>query len=222
MTVKQDSSFPNNEHDCDNNNNVNSGSLDTQQKVGFSYIILGKILEVFGPVSKPLYTVRLQEWNTRVNDENNVKNDINNDGSNTDESKKVVEETSLFGDESEVDNEHNLKEKPSSHEKTELYKDEELMENESQLNSPSDSKVSLKNSESDRPDLNKNNSLLNPSEHIEKNEIKAKNLDPWSPPGILTNFIKNNEKVQVYYLDGQVKLVDTQAVVRNSGKGCGK
>ena len=44
--------------------------------------------------------------------------------------------------------------------------------------------------------------------------------DPWSSNGVLTKLINSQSKMCIYYSEDQAKMVDTQSVVRNSGRGC--
>jgi len=56
----------------------------------------------------------------------------------------------------------------------------------------------------------------------EQLEAKTQYIDPWSENGLLTKWIKENPRLEVYYTknQNQVKFLDTQSVVRNSRKGC--
>ncbi len=115
-------------------------------------IPLGKILEVFGPVSKPLYTVRLTTFC-----EKKATND-------KDKEKGVKSENN----EGEVNDENQC-------------------------------------------DASKGGNESNPNIQ-----------DPWLKNGLLTEWIKSSPRLEVYYSEDQVKMIDTQSIVRNSRKACGK
>jgi len=144
---------------------------------------LGKILEVFGPVAKPLYTLRL----------------VNSSVSKSQDEK-------------------------SSTDSTQISKDDNL--------SPAGEEKDVKegNLPVTEEGAEKNGQETCVEEEIGKNEVKnvgpvaesRADPEPWSKDGALTEWIKSETNIQVYYSEDQVKIVDTQTVVRNSRKGCGK
>ncbi|GFH58852.1 hypothetical protein CTEN210_15328 [Chaetoceros tenuissimus] len=125
-------------------------------------IPVGKILEVFGPVAKPLYTLRLSN-----NKHTSLKSDETKDGKGDEESNSSKRE----------DQESN------------------------------DNKVS----ETD----------IAPEKSAASNEASSKNIvDPWTIDGVLTKWLQANKNIEMFYSEDQVKMVDTQIVVKNSRKGC--
>jgi rRNA processing protein Gar1 len=60
----------------------------------------------------------------------------------------------------------------------------------------------------------------NESEQKEDDTTERKEEDPWSSNGALTKLINSQPKMCIYYSEDHAKMVDTQSVVRNSGKGC--
>lgn len=124
---------------------------------------VGKILEVFGPVAKPLYTLRLS---------NNKR-------------------TSLKSDETK-DNKGN----------------EEINSSKREDQESDDNKVSETDTATEKP--------------VASNEESTKNIDPWTKDGVLTKWLQANKNIEMFYSEDQVKMVDTQVVVKNSRKGCGK
>jgi hypothetical protein len=146
---------------------------------------LGKILEVFGPVAKPLYTLRL----------------VNSSLSKSQDEKSSTDSAQMSKDD-------NLS--PAGEEKDSDVKEGNL---------PVTEEGAEKNGEETRVE-----------EEIVKSEVKnvgpvaetRSDPEPWSKDGALTEWIKLETNFQVYYSEDQVKFVDTQSVVRNSRKGCGK
>jgi Gar1/Naf1 RNA binding region. len=151
---------------------------------------LGKILEVFGPVSKPLYTLRLpavhplHQRTPRKDALFKIKKEDNQDNDTTDLNKLVVEK----------------------------LKD-------SMENSPNDKAAETSETIVSATKI-ENETVA--QEHKGNVPIKNENIDPWSENGILTKWLKRTPKLEVFYCDDQVKVVDTQTVVKNSRKGCGK
>lgn len=141
-------------------------------------IPLGKILEVFGPVSKPLYTIRLM--NSSVKAKTNTQEETDDIKLEEEVSNDVKEEG---GDSIEVE--------------------KEVFEIESSIESSIEKPV------------------IDTSSTKVKSESKPKMLDPWAKDGVLSKWIKSNPRLEVYYTEDQVKMMDTVTIARNSRKGCG-
>ena len=149
-------------------------------------IPLGKILEVFGPVSKPLYTMRLTKTSVPkkkpVVSKDERKPEVSEEGE-----EKDAEETKEEGGKEEAKDDA----QPDDSSKEESKKEPEIT-----------SDKSMEETKTAKP--------------------QQKMSDPWSIDGVLTQWVKSNPMLEVYYSEDQVKMVDTQTVVRNSRKGCGK
>ena len=145
---------------------------------------LGKILEVFGPVSNPLYTLRLTKTS----------------GSKDRNEKPSTDSTKVGKDESPLSAEENVNTIKDINSKGSIGAKEEGAQLEG--------------------DVIKNNAdnIENPDESKSGDNCP----DTWSKDGVLTEWIKSNGNMQVYYSEDQVKMVDTLTVARNSRKGCGK
>ena len=127
-------------------------------------IPVGKILEVFGPVAKPLYTLRLSNNKRTSLKSDEIKGNKGNEESNS--SKREDKKS----DDNNVAETDTVTEKP-----------------------------------------------------IASNEESTKNIvDPWTKDGVLTKWLQANKNIEMFYSEDQVKMVDTQVVVKNSRKGCGK
>lgn len=51
-------------------------------------------------------------------------------------------------------------------------------------------------------------------------EEQVREEDPWSETGKFTKFLKENKNERVYYVEDIASVIDTDAVLRKSGKGC--
>lgn len=47
-------------------------------------------------------------------------------------------------------------------------------------------------------------------------------VDEWCHDGRLTNLLKRRTSIPVYFLQNESKLIDTNLVIKQSGRGCGK
>lgn len=140
-------------------------------------ISLGKIFEVFGPVSKPLYTIRL----SLPKDEKATTKPAAKDSNVNASIDRDADEISL--DDGESDEQEEDKAGENTADASPVAKD-----------SPS---VAHKDSTTD-------------------------DADPWATDGKYTKLLKSTERMPVYYISDIAKLLDTGAVIRNSGRGCGE
>lgn len=131
---------------------------------------LGKIFEVFGPVSKPLYTIRLPSPKDRAKKKQAPR--------------KV--EKSMERDEDEIS-----------------------------LDDDQSSEHVEKGSDSASEDASA-------AENAVDGNVDSDASDRWAPNGQYTKLLQTTERIQVYYISDVAKLLDTGAVIRNSGRGCGK
>jgi len=154
-------------------------------------IPLGKILEVFGPVAKPIYTVRLK----------GIINSLTLAGIGTEKKEKVI---SIISTKEEVSrDEVDMIENSKDGAAIEVVKQENAVDEEK---NPTNAKDNIANIKGESATIT--------------NTIK-KIPDPWSQDGLLTQWIVTKPRLEVFYTQNQIKVVDTQTVVRNSGKGCG-
>ena len=158
---------------------------------------MGKIFEVFGPVSRPLYTIRLPSAKDKPAKKAEKMG--------TECVERDVDEISLHDDESE-----------------EQYKNDETEEHEkSKESEPIDGSASM---DGESRVLNTTSSVRN-AEVNEKNdshEDDDTDSDPWSIKGKYTELLQSTIGIPVYYIPDITKLLDTGAVIRNSGRGCGE
>jgi rRNA processing protein Gar1 len=154
-------------------------------------IPLGKILEVFGPISKPLYTVRLLLSQVREKVQVQEKKEENNQDCNL-QNEDMAENTQTKSTTS-----------ANEKDKNEEQCDVDKVDNERNREMEKEQILPL-----GTPDAAKTNEA---------------SIDPWTDNGVLTDWIRSKGiSMEVYYATNQVKFVDTQSVVRNSRKGCGK
>lgn len=178
-----------------------TSSSDVDDNSGNSEVVipLGKILEVFGPISKPLYTVRLLLLNSKPKPSPNAAA-----GAGT-AKEAPKEDSNIAIDNNTPQSTKNLSSSDNSHSiNTTSEGRKELIANGDQT-SEKETKVSSTQ-----------------SAHSGQSSTNDSLVDPWSEKGVLTKWIYSNPKLEVYYATNQVKFVDTQIVARNSRKGCGK
>jgi hypothetical protein len=158
-------------------------------------IPLGKILEVFGPVSKPLYTIRLTKSLVQARQKSeNIATEVEGE-------EKVPEEANEEGGDAKMDAQV------------------EATEGEGEEKVPKEANEEVGDAKEDAQDESK---AETPKEAAkEEVESEPKIPDPWSKDGLLTQWIKSVPRLEVYYSEDQVKMMDTQSIVRNSRKACG-
>lgn len=138
---------------------------------------LGKVFEVFGPVSRPLYTVRLP----------------------------LVKEA---------------KQKPEQNEKSKLDTDE-ISLNDDDSKEPEECKEGETAREAEKSAAS-NSETGSPSKPETSEQTNDNSIDPWTPKGKYTKLLQSAKEMPVYYIPDIAKLLDTGAVIRNSGRGCGE
>ena len=184
-------------------------------------IPLGKILEVFGPISKPLYTVRLLLSNittTAATVTTNIET-ATNTPLNTEKDKmpstqdEEKEESNQNNNASQADNDAN---------NCNLVDDATTLQGESNgLKTTKEDKL-YEDTDQETIIHNKGNDSQERKEEATSSTVETRTIiDPWCENGVLTKWIQSNPKLQVFYATNQVKFVDTQVVARNSRKGCG-
>jgi rRNA processing protein Gar1 len=196
-------------------------------------IPLGRIFEVFGPVSQPLYTIRLppaptepkpkkkqgaettkapamkpkQEATTEVPmQEIPIESVIASDtATKTDESNPSKES---LGESKRVEEKQSEpKEAPTTNEDS---PNTPLTEEQIKEDTPAGSK------QAGMETVDVSNEILG------RDSTPVVVSDPWAADGEYTKIIKSNDQMSVYFVVDEAKLIDTGAVMRKSGKGCGK
>mmetsp|Transcript_6222 Transcript_6222/g.15397 ORF Transcript_6222/g.15397 Transcript_6222/m.15397 type:complete len:645 (-) Transcript_6222:57-1991(-) len=213
---------------------------------GAIWIPLGRIFEVFGPVSQPLYTIRLPTplFNGKKQPPVTRSNPETKPVAKCHERKEVESEeveADVCGE--EEDTERNEKEgkngtvsnneigRQAISSSEQVHEAEEKDENIGQClttiketsNVPEDEGLSSTIPMTSSSD-NKEKSQAVESEVKNKNPITDETeeniIDPWAIDGEYTLFLSQNKDVQVYYVQDEAKLIDTGLVLRTSGKGC--
>jgi rRNA processing protein Gar1 len=193
-------------------------------------IPIGKVLEVFGPISKPLYTIRLPAPpSTASKTPSSTSSAFVN---KTKKQKKGGKKAELVATESIIPNETEQEDK-SNVPSTAVVTKEEVVEpskmavGDSVMAEP----IALEESENDGIDARnkavdsidnivKEEEETSPEKKTEKEETPVK-PDHWASNGKYTLFLKSHAHTLVYYVKDGAKLIDTHAVIQNSGKGCG-
>ena len=147
FVMKVDNEILNNTHDDDK----------TKKEI---LIPIARIFEVFGPILKPLYSLRLPT--VRQNESSKKKN---------------LDSSQQSNDESKTNDDTKIK----SEDTTSKEEEEE-----------------------------------------EENNNNTNNSDPWSSSGIYTQILKKNPNLIVYLDQKDRKIINTDTILRASGKGSGK
>ncbi len=165
-------------------------------------IPLGKVLEVFGPISKPLYTVRLLLSSSTgpkrapASAQTSASIPVATPGESKKEEQQQQQQDNCSNEKG--DNKGNNGGDKSDHGEQEDQIKNNVENKEKEVEKESPSIISGDGEES-----------------------VTTVTDPWSEDGVLTKWLHENPKQEIYYATNQVKFVDTQSVVRNSRKGCG-
>jgi hypothetical protein len=152
---------------------------------------LGKVFEVFGPVSRPLYTIRLP---SAIEKEAKKETQVNNNSVERD-----ADEISLNDDEECV------KQVPSQEATKEVS------------STGGNKDIAATAAASPNGDEVKQHDGTSGDDSV--NDIES---DPWAPEGNYTKLLQSTQGMKVYYIPDIARLLDTGAIIRNSGRGCGK
>lgn len=167
--------------------------------------IVGKIMEVFGPVQRPLYAIRLPDPPKAVKKKEEIEP----------QSKETVENIE----------EAALKEEDGSQSdvaaKAEKFNGAEFAVKEEDTNKP---EVTAKEADVSMPEVaakeeNEGN-VLGKRMLSDCKEVDTNAVDPWAPAGELSTMLCSNKNAVVYSLSDHSKLIDTAQIIRVSGKGC--
>jgi hypothetical protein len=180
---------------------------------------LGKILEVFGPVSQPLYSIRLA-LPTRL--EKSQKGEH-----------KVTEVVDQTGEKSlgEAANKEKIKSPDASSRGIEILSS--TVPTATSGDKPVDEPVSASDAVSggDDPDavpVSVATKAFEPETSVQRKAdtttVASQPMDPWSKNGAYTRLLIGCPKLPVYFLHDATgrttTVLDTAAVYRNSGRGC--
>ena len=250
ITLQQPSDESNNDNDdaklqATTLDKVRDGTTNTTNN-NCSLQVLGKIMEVFGPVSRPMYAIRLPDPPSLSS-----KQEAGKSKPKTDETvvkvgengkKNDVEVTSATKEEEEEDSKTNDKKQESVVEEEVDPKQCKGDESSNVEASVAEVEVVEKESAMDKDNgdemkrLSTNNTAectdANLSEPVSKLDAEKKKIaqskniekpireDPWSAKGKLSIMLTSNPNAPVYVLKDHAKLIDTDQIIRVSGRGC--
>lgn len=164
------------------------------EKANARLLPLGKVFEVFGPVSRPLYTIRLPPATKKE-----VKKERRKEIKVNDSVERDADEISLNDDEDTERGES--REAEMTKVATSTERKQSSATSATSLNRDEEKKLDRKDGDNSPHD----------------NES-----DPWSPDGNYTKLLQSTQNTTVYYIPDIARLLDTGAIIRNSGRGCGK
>lgn len=171
--------------------------------------VLGKIMEVFGPVQRPLYVIRLpdspkvQKSSVKQEAEKNVVAERKSPADKT--AVKMEEDVKVINDSNAEKADDRVKEETSS-EASHIVQD---------ANEPV-SNATKKQSEAN------NQSIDNTSEKRKRAELAKEDDDPWSIGGKLSTVLRSTSNAVVYSLVDHSKLINKDHIIKVSGRGCGE
>ncbi|KAL9180148.1 hypothetical protein ACHAXT_008118 [Thalassiosira profunda] len=171
---------------------------------GCSLQVLGKIMEVFGPVQRPLYAIRLPDPPKATENGNKEELDGGDPTRNADEI------------ELEEDAEEKTKDEvgetaggPTADAASPMLEDDN-----SKMKEEGESKEASDDLPAGTSDEDKSKAL--PEHDIDE----AASKDPWSSDGILTSTLASCPNAPVYSLLDRATLIDTDQIIKVSGRGC--
>ena len=188
---------------------------------------LGKIIEVFGPISRPLYAIKLPDPPAKqdAKNANNEKKAKANAGTieKVDTSKvdddevEMKEEESNMGEESSAtqkggDTNAEMEDKSCNGGTKDDTTIEETNENQNDTSEPPTAFNEVVKEDKDAGS--------NSSDDEKKSIPQQQKTDPWSVNGKLSTILKSHPNAAVYVLKDHAKLIDTDQIIRVSGKGC--
>ncbi len=188
------------------------------------WIPLGRIFEVFGPVSQPLYTIRLPSppKEPKKAPAKSTKTIPKNGDPKEDRAKEAEDQT---------DEDSNDKTTPVAEAEGETTNSSEMPHSDEQK--PTDSSpnptTESENANTSCPntveksistDETKNADSMVTDETPNNDTTEAPLSDPWAKDGAYAKFLSENRNIEVYYIQDEAKIIDTGLVLRTSGKGC--
>ena len=200
--------------DDDSSNNTGSSKTPIQSLL----VPIGKVFEVFGPVRRPLYTLRLPA-------KEKPKNSANN------KSKEAKPQSSTKGDAMDAEKTQ-IPQLPDNAPVNEaLPQETQAAESKGASETIRTTADALEESTdgASEPDVPAQKSeeatTVEPNADAQKKEQQKKTVpeekDPWSGDGKYTMFLFNNPDLIIYYVEDDAKLIDAEALLRMSARGCG-
>ena len=172
---------------------------------------IGKVFEVFGPVRRPLYTLRLAAAAVP----NSKKASKKTSETMTSSSCKTDETTNTERGCKETNSERGGKEatkEPAEENHTVQAESAETSTEESKL--PEDEPAVDQSTETEPTapqSLAAVSSLETP---------QPKEEDPWSENGAYTTFLANHPSIDIYYVKDDARLIDAETILKMSARGC--
>ena len=178
---------------------------------GKSIVPLGRVFEVFGPVRKPLYSIRL------LSPKDLAK-----------ANRRPIATHSEDKDEIDVDNDGEVAPVASVGEVVESSDNAPKYLRKSKLRSSA-----THGEKKDAIDIDNDEEVAPVDEGVDSSDSSAKAQvdsrkeidlpppdDPWSENGHHTKMLRENPKAEVFFIKDEAKLIDTHSVIKLSGKGC--
>lgn len=197
----------------------NQSSMPSQQE----FVLLGRIFEVFGPVSRPLYTIRLPQPPASPRQKQKA----------TPKSRRQAKESidvALQSPESQNEPsrvEQGIENKAAPENSVAARENlERSAEGDGNVEINTNQLVAVSNGEDDDDSISppmKDSKAIDAvsDDSTDKKEEEDKSLvDPWAPEGELTKFLKANPNMSTFFISDEARLIDTRYVMRVSGKGC--
>ena len=178
-----------------------SGAKAPEAGSSTAIIPLGRVFEVFGPVKQPLYTIRLLSPKDLVRKA-------------PPKPKPQSAETVVGSTSAEADD--NIKEGDAADDNAiDLDEDGEDEQGEEKV---------AKGDEANGDEAKGADTTAVPQEETKKDEDKdeeeKEEADPWAEDGQHTKLLRDQPNIEVYFVRDEAKLIDTNNVIKLSGKGC--
>jgi rRNA processing protein Gar1 len=219
-----------------------------------SLIPLGRIFEVFGPVTQPLYTIRLPPPPRVAGDKKSTKSKKADATSSKEEEKaqgttpsnaaeEIIVKSNNQSDlgESEANQKQNPVVNGEASKKLEVSAMKKQLTDDHEMKAATDGtmdsdptvektdndttiEVDKEDSEASKtaPDASKAETNEKSKGEEPKSSVKQELLDPWALGGEYAQLLTADESISVYYVHDDAKVIDTGAIMRTSGKGCGE
>ena len=177
---------------------LDEGSLLVVRAQG-SIVPLGRVFEVFGPVKQPLYTIRLLSPKDLIRKQAQAK------------PKPAGDDSTKKGDDAAANDDDNA---------IDLDEDGEEEQGEEKV-ANGDKTTRGADAATDAPDKEKETDKGGDKNSNDKEEEKEDDeADPWAEDGQHTKLLRDQPNMEVYFVQDEAKLIDTNNVIKLSGKGC--
>lgn len=178
----------------------------TNNKDAMVVIPIGKILEVFGPVSHPLYSIRIPNHTTTTSTMISEKTSNSDASINEDISNRILDKVPVTPKETLQDQHQDATDAPVSKDATKASDEGKSATTASSTNL-----------------AGQNEFKQNSSNNKAAPDVLPTKSDPWCKTGEYGKILKTRPRLPVYFLPDNASttsLVDTAVVYRNSGRGC--